>query len=208
MTALADTLPLALGPVQALGHVVFTEGLLNLNIVGYRSKSRQANRFDDRLEVTYRDVVDNRPTWVTKTWAITTDPGLTYLLHPSRTAGCAILLPGQYRGSHVIGMHRRHYAALVQDRPMRFVRDSNRNSIVDLDDPELVAGEGVLGINIHAADDNPFDAHDPTRVEVGPWSAGCQVFRSSVGYRAFWGLVVRASHVWGKRFTYTLIEES
>lgn len=197
--------PAILTALAAKGHIVFEAGLLNLNIVGVRSRARQANAFDDELHVVYKET----PTvWVDAVWPITTDPGLTWLNHPGRSSGCAILLPGQYRSSHTIGMHRGRYAALVQQKPMRIVRDSNQDAILDLD-VQIAMGktsEGLFGINIHAADNNPFDTVDATRMQIGPWSAGCQVFQKSEDYRAFWGLIVRASRVWGKTFSYTLID--
>jgi hypothetical protein len=205
MTVREQPLPTILSVVQDRGHVVFTKGLLNLNIIGVRSSSRQAGAFDDELRVVYKET----PTvWVEVAWPITTDPGLTYLHAPMRTQGCAILCPGQYRSSHRIGMHKGRYPALVQEKPMRIVRDNNRDAILNLD--ERIAQrewtDGVYGINIHAADNNPFDATDPIRTEIGPWSAGCQVFRSSKDYREFWMLVLRASRSWGPTFTYTLVE--
>lgn len=202
MTVFDSALPFPLDRLKARGHTVFTAGLRNLNIVGVRSPARQANGFDDRLHVIYKET----PTqWMARSWPITTDPGLAYLEHPSRSGGCAILLPGQYLGSHVIGLHRGRYAALVQDRPMSFVRDGNHDAILDTAD--LPVANAVIGLNIHASDNNPFDSQDQVRAEVGPWSAACQVFQASKDYREFWELIVRASHVWGKRFSYTLLQD-
>jgi len=62
------------------------------------------------------------------------------------------------------------------------------------------------GINIHAADVNPFDMRDNVPRGIGKWSAGCQVFQSSADYRQFWTYIQRSAALYGPRFTYTLIE--
>jgi len=195
--------PTILKLMYAKHYAVFEQGLLNLNIIGVRSSSRRAGGFDDELHVVYKELPN---VWVDAVFTITTDPGLTYLHDPMRRSGCAILLPGQYRRSHRIGVHKGRYAALVQDKPMRIVRDVNRDAILDVETRLDEAIEGVFGINIHAADTNPFDNLDPSRVEVGAWSAGCQVFKDSKEYREFWSLVQRSSRVYGKSFTYTLLD--
>lgn len=199
MAALPDILRQA---VDA-GHTIFENGDYNLNIIGTRSLVRHADRFDDFIHCAYK--VDGH--WVSDRWAATTDPGLTYLTRPMKASGCAILLPGQYRGSHVVGKHKGKYSALVQDRRMRFVRDDNRNAILDVyRDSDMRIEESIIGCNIHAADLDPFDGVDRVRVNVGPWSAACQVFADSADYRKFWRLVKTSAEKYGPRFTYTLLD--
>ena len=81
--------------------------------------------------------------------------------------GVAILKPGQYRGSHTIGLHQGKYEALKQGGKVKVYRDANR----DMNYDEKVIQEGVFGINIHKAGANS------TYVEN--WSEGCQVFSFS-----------------------------
>lgn len=202
---MSTELPTILKILLAKRYVVFDRGLLNLNLIGVRSSERRAGKFDDELHVVYKDAPDN---WVDVAYPITTDPGLTYLSHPMRSAGCAILVPGQYRSAYSMGMHKGRYPALVQNRPMTICRDANADAILDVDERVRRGAvySGVFGINIHAADTNPFDALDPERVEVGAWSAGCQVFQDSKDYREYWSLIMRASRVYGKSFTYTLLD--
>ena len=56
--------PLILDYVDSLGHAVFENGQYNLNIIGIRSKDHQANSFDDRICVVFRD--ENG--WIVRTW--------------------------------------------------------------------------------------------------------------------------------------------
>ena len=199
---MTQALPHILRLAESRGHAIFTEGRLNLNIIGVRSPSRVSDQFDDRLYVIYRDEVGE---WVEKSWRITTDPGAHYLKHPMRSDGTAILEPGQYRGAYVIGTHK-GYPALRQDRPVNVRRDNNRNR--ELDDGVVTVAPATSRINIHASDLNPFDSIDRERGSIGRWSAGCQVFARSPDYREFWGIVLAAAQVWGPRFTYTLLGSS
>lgn len=201
--AVGAVMPTRLRAMRDLGMVVFESGLLNLNIVGIRTKSPEPNKFRCTLELHYRDTLNGQAVWYTRSYPCTTLPGTTYLQSPMRKAGCAILLPGQYRGSHVIGKHRDKYAALIQQRPMQFVRDNTLDAIPDLTGP---ARSEIIGCNVHAADNNPFDAHDPKRTDIGPWSAGCQVLSGSADYRDYWGLVIKSARQYGPTFTYTLLQ--
>ena len=137
------TLPPILQAVQSKGFKVFTDGDYNLNITGIRSPERVANAFDDRLCVTYK----LNDMWNTETFEITTDPGSPYLLKPINNYGCAILVPGQYRGAYSIGKHRGQYLALIQTGKVKVFRDNDRDNILDMD-PETIQ-DGYFGINIH-----------------------------------------------------------
>jgi hypothetical protein len=197
-----DPRPTILHRVEQLGMAVFTRGSYNLNLIGVRSPARRAGRFDDHLVCVYKD---NEQRWHTHEWAATTDPGTYWLAHPMRAqVGTAILVPGQYRGAYVVGRHH-GYDALVQDRPMRFWRDRDRDADLDFDD--LTISSEVIGANIHAADSNPFDAIDTNPLEIGRWSAGCQVLQHAANYRELWSLVGKATMLWGPRFTFTLLED-
>ena len=188
------TLPPILQAVQAKGYKVFTDGDYNLNITGIRSPERVANAFDDRLCVTYK----LNDMWNTETFEITTDPGSPYLLKPINNYGCAILVPGQYRGAYSIGKHRGQYLALVQSGKVKVYRDNDRDNILDLD-PETIQ-EGYFGINIHKR-----SGESDT---VNGASAGCQVFRYEHEFNRMMYLAQKQVSERGWRtFTYTLLEE-
>jgi len=170
----------------------FVRGNYNLNIVGIRSAARYAGEFDDLLVVMHRE----QGRWVEYTYPITTDPGVYWLHNPSRVDGTAILVPGQYRGVYAIDKHRGRYDALCQRHgAVRVYRDDNRDSIIDML-PDTTQ-EGWYGINIHKSG---LDS-----VDVGKWSAGCQVFKRSSDFNEFMTLCQKSAAIYGNRFTYTLI---
>ena len=186
--------PFLLDYVESLGHAVFTEGIYNLNIVGIRTKESNANEFDDRICVVFRDELG----WITRTWPCTTDPGQYWRDNPSNVLGTAILVPGQYRGVYKIGKHRGQYAALVQrGSAVRVYRDAHKDEILD-HDPESIE-EGYFGINIHKAGQNS--------TQVNKWSAGCQVFANQDDFEEFMSICYAARNKWGDGFSYTLIDE-
>ena len=61
--------------------------------------------------------------------------------------GVAILKPGQYRGSHKLGLHQGKYEALRQKSPVKVYRDNNKDGDYDLIEENVQ--EGIFGINIH-----------------------------------------------------------
>ena len=169
--------------IKSLGYSYFTKGDYNLNIIGIRSTNSEntVNEFNDVLVVTYKVDGSNR----IEVYPITTDPGTYYLKSPLHSKGCAILVPGQYRGAEKIGKHQGKYKALVQCRPVNVYRDNNES--------------GMFGINIHKA--------GMKSVLVNNWSAGCQVFARADDFNKFMKLCDEACKTYGDRFTYTLIEE-
>ena len=183
-----------LDEVARRGHAVFERGLYNLNIIGIRSPDRTSNTFNDRICVVYRD----GDGWVTRTFAATTDPGVYWREHPMNVRGTAIMCPGQYRGSHVLGYHRGRYRALVQSRPVRYWRDGNRDEVLDMEPG--TDESGVVGLAIHRA------SASRTSTEIGKFSAGCQVFADPDEFDLFVSLCERAAELYGPRFSYTLIE--
>ncbi|MDP6942727.1 MAG: hypothetical protein QF464_01145 [Myxococcota bacterium] len=195
---MSTCLPLLLEYVEALGHAVFTNGTYNLNIIGIRTPDDDANKFNDRLCVVYKDELG----WVTRTWPITTDPGTYWRENPMRVTGTAILVPGQYRGAYKIGKHRGKYDALVQrGGRVRLYRDANKDDILDME-PENIADPTYAGINIHRA-----SSRDGGSEQVDRWSAGCQVFADPDDFDAFMELVRKSAAIYGPRFTYTLVPE-
>ena len=167
----------------------------SLNIIGIRSKGTIPSAFDDWLYLIYRD--DNLDMQIYE-FSITTDPGAYWLRNPININGTAILVPGQYKGSHTIGKHQGKYEALKQKRPVKVWRDNTGNTFID---KEGIVYEGVFGINIHRS-----NASSSTNT-VEKWSAGCQVFQNVNDFDFFMGICRKASKIYGNSFTYTLLEE-
>lgn len=186
--------------VKSKGYVWFEDKSnkgYDVNIVGVRNSStgsKVTNVFDDSLTISFKD---EKGAWQYFEWNNTTDPGKKSMLEWKKmgiSGGCARLVPGQYRGSHMIGLHQGKYEALRQKNPVKVYRDAD----LDLEyDTEKIT-EGVYGINIHKA------GKDSTWVEN--WSAGCQVFKRVKDFDEFMKIVKKAAKIHGNSFTYTLIE--
>ena len=179
--------------MKAKGYAFFENGDYNINIIGIRNSdtgNKVTNVFDDLLTVSYKI----GEVWHFKKWAATTDPGTKGVKEFHNAQGVARLVPGQYRGSHAIGLHQGKYEALKQAKPVKVYRDANKDMTYDT---KLIT-EGIYGINIHKA------GADSTYVEN--WSEGCQVFKKSAEFDEFMALVKKAATLHGNSFTYTLIE--
>jgi hypothetical protein len=177
------------------GFAYFSDGELNLNIIGVRQSStgnKVTNLFDDFLTLSYK----HNGAWVFKKWAATTDPGTKGVKEFHNAAGVARLVAGQYRGSHAIGLHQGKYEALKQAKNVKVYRDANKDMTYD----ESKIQEGVFGINIHKA------GADSTYVEN--WSEGCQVFKKSADFDEFMIIVKKAAALHGNSFTYTLLNSN
>ena len=178
--------------LEKKGYKYFGEGDYNLNIIGVRSPLK-GNEFNDALCVEYWKG-SNQYIHVA---ACTTDPGYKSLSHPQNIKGCAILVPGQYRGCWKIGLHKGQYEALVQCKPVKVYRDNNKDYYLDCDPRNIE--EGIFGINIHKA--------GISSTVVDGWSAGCTVFAKAAEFDDFMRLVKLSASEYGNRFTYTLLEE-
>jgi hypothetical protein len=176
------------------GYRVFQRPF-ELNIVGIRSASNIENAFDDTINIFY---VDNSGTWQYKSYAATTDPGIPYLKKPINQNGTAILKPGQYIGSHAIGMHRGLYLALVQRAPVIVIRDYNNDGKLDYNSSR--EEKGMFGINIHRAQEKG------TTKYIEGFSAGCQVFANAEDFQQFLQLCKTHKGLYGNVFTYTLLQ--
>lgn len=168
----------------------------DLNIFGIRSSNEVANKFDDFIGVFWRT---GNEEWELHYWSATTDPGKYYLNNPMNVNGTAILVPGQYRKSHTIGLHRGQYSALVQRGTVKVFRDRDRDSILDFNPDSTQSG--LFGINIHRA-----NAYKKSTT-VDKWSAGCQVFADPGNFDEFMDICYEARNIWGGTFTYTLLTE-
>jgi hypothetical protein len=172
--------------IRRKGYEVHEDG--QCNIIGVRSSTNQANSFDDEIHLLWKS-----DEWQHNTYPCTCDPGTYWLENPSKVAGTAILMPGQYP-VYKWDMHRGKYETLCQRAgTVKVWRDANKDNILDHDgNPD----EGWFGINIHHA------GTDSTNVDK--WSAGCQVFKRL----ADWEDAVRIWKATGAEiFTYTLLNE-
>jgi hypothetical protein len=176
------------------GYVYFTSDEdYDVNIIGIRNSdtgTNVTNLFDDLLTISYK----LKGNWIYREWIITTDPGRKGVLKFQNNQGVARLVPGQYRSSYSIGLHKGKYEALRQVNEVKVYRDANR----DMNYDENKITEGLYGINIHKAGSNS------TFVEN--WSEGCQVFKREQDFNEFMRICREASKIHGNTFTYTLLE--
>ena len=174
-------------------YAYFTEGSYNMNIIGVRAKTDKVvtNKFDDFIILDYKD---DSGKWCRQIYKATTDPGITYLNFPIDAKGCAMMVPGQYRGLWRIGIHKGKYKALVQNRPVTVYRDNNKDSVYDIEAATLHTG--VFGINLHHAGTDS--------VSVDKWSAGCQVVARLRDFQQLMSIVSKQN---SNTFTYTLLKE-
>jgi hypothetical protein len=179
------------------GYAFFDGGKsFNLNIIGIRSKNSVANSFDDFIHVIYRDEHGVMQNFAMR---CTTEPGTYWLKNFDVQDGAAILVPGQYRGTWKLDLHRGEYEALCQRKPVKVYRDGNKDNIIDCV-PKTVK-EGIYGINIHRAH------RTWTLDKVDKYSAGCQVIQNPKDFDKFILLCRQAEILFGNAFTYTLIQE-
>ena len=184
--------------VESKGHKYFHHGAYNVNIVGVRNGATGdeiTNKFDDCMTVSYRDDAGD---WHFNCWKCTTDPGKYWAEHLLNKDGVAILKEGQYRGSHMIGLHQGKYEALRQKGAVKVYRDKNMDDEYDLIEEDVQ--NGIFGINIHKA-----GSWKSGSVQVDKWSAGCQVFSKEDDFYDFMNIMYKARDRWGNSFTYTLI---
>lgn len=187
--------------VESKGHKYFHHGAYNVNIVGVRNAATGneiTNKFDDCMTVSYKDDAGD---WHFNCWKCTTDPGKYWAEHLMNKDGVAILKEGQYRGSHMIGLHQGKYEALRQKGAVKVYRDKNLDDEYDLIEEDVQ--NGIFGINIHKA-----GSWKSGSVQVDKWSAGCQVFSKEDDFYDFMNIMYKARDRWGNSFSYTLINSN
>ena len=187
--------------VKAKDYKWFETGDYNVNIVGIRNMTtgtRITNKFDDHITISYKDEGE----WKFHCYECTTDPGDDWMDSPMNSKGTAILVPGQYRGSHKLRLHQGRYLALGQQKPVKVYRDRDKDGQYDFD-PDTI-DEGLFGINIHRA----TKYAGKTSTYVDKWSAGCQVIASNDNWHAFLDICQTARDKWSNNFTYTLLEST
>lgn len=183
------------------GYAFFDGGKpYNVNIIGIRSPSTEANTFDDFILTIYRD---DDLTMIVDSHLATTHPGKKYMMRPVNVNGAAIMIPGQYRGCYKIAKHRGKYDALCQlGGAVKCWRDQNMDEILDHASGDLDVDEGWHGLNLHRA-------HPVRELEtVNGYSAGCQVWASPTDFAEFMNICKRSSKIYGNSFTYTLLDWS
>ena len=192
-------LPPVILHAQALGYETWGDPW-RLWLFGIRGPNRTADAFDDMLGCCY---IDENGLWNAHYWPGTTDPGAYYLEHPMNSAGCAILVPGQYLDTWKIDLHAGKYLALCQRAgEVSVYRDSSMDDKLDLD-PSTIA-TGYFGINLHAATRN----EGASSTVVGKWSAGCQVHASAAGFEKMMSLADSQKDKTGlDTFSYTLMDQ-
>lgn len=183
---------------ERLGYKFFSSGRYNLNIFGIRNPSTVPNRFDDHIGIAY---LDPNGAKICKMWDATTDPGTYWLEHPMYPRGTAIVKPGQYIGSHRLGMHHGEYEALVQCGNITFLLDADRNNVLDFSSLKEETRNDT-GINIHHASDWAKS------IQVDKWSAACQVFADPHDFADFIRMVKASKEIYGNLFSYTLFTEN
>ena len=168
------------------------KGSYELNIIGIRNDNAVPNSFDDTICVLFKDEYDE-DTLVC--FPATTDPGTYWLEHPMNVEGCAIMKEGNYKEVYKIGIHK-NYKALQQIGKINYIRDNNKDKVLDFDAPKKVSG--MYETNIHHADEAGKS------VLVDKWSAGCQVIQK--GWQEFIDLCEKSRLITERNlFDYTLL---
>ncbi len=183
--------------LERKGYTFFDdEDAYFLNIIGVRSPSTVIDHFDDEMLLIYRD---EQKQFKCHCFAITTDPGKTYTQQKlANKNGAAILQPGQYRDVYKIDYHGKKYLALCQrGGPVKVWRDGNMDNKLDRNGQTY---EGYFGINIHRSSSTESSY-------VGPYSAGCQVFKKAADFNLMMDLAQRSKNIRGNKFSYTLLEK-
>ena len=179
--------------VKAKGYKYFENGDYNMNVIGIRNSlpgKNVTNVFDDWISISFKI----NGVWQFFIWNATTDPGKAPMAEGNNGTGTARIVPGQYPGSHMVGLHQGKYEALKQKANVKVYRDANKDMVYD----ESKITEGVYGINIHKA------GQDSTWVDG--WSAGCSVFKKVKDFDVFMKFCKTAAKLHGNSFTYTVIE--
>jgi len=183
--------------VKSRGYKYFEDGEYNLNIIGIRNSStgnKITNKFDDLITLSF--IVNGK--WYFRQFECTTDPGIHWAKNLLNEDGVAILVPGQYSGSHMIGLHQGKYKALRQKSPLKVYRDKDKDNEYDLIKENIK--QGIYGINIHHASSTGKSA------QVDKWSAGCIVISDIEDFNEFMRICESSKKIWGNSFTLTLIE--
>ena len=181
----------------------FCEGTYNLNIFGIRDTTFVDDKFNDYIGIAYEtDLVEFK----VDLYPATCDPAVGYLRNPLNKNGTIIMLEGQYRGCYKIGIHNRSkpvnsYSALEQIGAMAYVRDNNKNNVLDINPSKKITG--VFKTNLHRCSKWKIVRY------IGLYSAGCQVIQNPKHFDELMNTCSRqVSLGWGDKFSYTLFNIS
>lgn len=172
-------------------------GINEVNIFSIRNDDPIANSFDDSIGILTRVTPSS---WYVYQWDATTDPGLYYRNNPMNKDGTAIVIPAFHPKCHKVGLHK-GYEAMEQVGPMKYVRDNNKNGVLDF--LYKITGAKIFNqigkTNIHKA--------GKASKLVDKWSAGCQVFAVENDFNLFMTIVKKsASFKKANLFDYALFE--
>ncbi len=206
-----------------LGHPLFPRAG-NPTVVSVRAYSRLAGAWDDAHAVLWHD---ERGALTGIVGRGTTDASREYLLGelPGNPDGTAMALPGHHRLCWRVGPNALHgrsrgrpYPAWEQVGPIAFVRDNDRDEILDLgttgyaDSPTALAMalnaitlgrkvyRHVIKLNMHRGPSSPTET-------IGPWSAACAVWLDRSAYSEALGVCTRAIPRYGSRVSWTLLDQ-
>lgn len=170
-----------------------------MNIFAIRTKDAEANTFNDHVGLLFKDEKGGTQLRI---WNSTTDAGMYYRLNPINVDGTAVICPGQYPNCYKVGRHK-DYEAIEQVGKMKYIRDNNRNKILDWV-YNAVGAKFVWAINKtnihHAGVDSKL---------VDKWSAGCIVFGKLADFTTFMSLIKCSTEQYKhpNSFDLTLFEE-
>lgn len=182
----------------------FRKEPMALNLHGVRSRISQSNKFDDLGGIAWIDEKGQKNLF--NFW-MTTDPGKYYLQNPMKKDGCIIVVPNQYIEVYGRGLHNGSYECFKQAKPMLYVRDYNKDTIIDFElyrDPEqlrLRAFWGMNGTNFHRA------SQWKILQAVERYSAGCQVVQRPETFKKLIDLRDKSVEFGYSFWDYTLFEE-
>ena len=187
-----------------------------LNIIGIRNMSNATatqygwripgtNKFDDLMVVAWKDDKGNE---FAEAYQVSTDPGYYFMtnIYPG-ASGTGIMKEGQYVDIYRIGYHnsdknppKKHLALVQTGGKVTAYRDANKDYYYDLDSRKTETG--YFGMNIHKGTYNVGGAG----VNVGAFSAGCQVFQKYDQHNRFMELCTQQRDK-GKydKYSYTLL---
>lgn len=185
-----------------LGMKVFN-GKYDITFGGIRNTNQVANSFDDKIFMMYRETKGG--VLKIEQWTATTDCGLYYLKNTLNRNGAGILVHDrQYKGMYE-WREKGHKGepAFRQVRPASFVRDNNKDNLLDfklMENPDNIF-EDVIYCNCHDTNESGIDS-----TMVGRWSAACQVVNNSKSMDRMEELAklqMKSGH--GNYFSYALI---
>lgn len=171
------------------------------NLFGIRSEDNTPNKFNDLI---------GSLTWNGLAWNVyfaegTTETGLYWMLQPLNVNGTIILIPGQYKNCYKVGSHK-GYRAYEQVGKMDYVRDNNKDKILDL----LYKLVGFKKLRENAKTNIHHANEKHTSTIVDKWSAGCQVVASPLKFGNLLAKGINWVEALKKEnlFNYTLFEEN